>query len=93
MTDRGSVIEAVVVSWKLDCRERGSGARALAWTALYVLIALVLDVSLYWRERATLPWGVHPLAVGHPPGSGLGPVGEGGAHHRLNDLRPRGQVC
>ena len=37
--------------------------------------------------------GVHPLAVGHPPGSGLGPVGEGGAHHRQNDLRPRGQVC
>ena len=37
--------------------------------------------------------GVHPLAVGHPPGSGLGPAGEGGAHHRLNDLRPRGQVC
>jgi hypothetical protein len=23
----------------------------------------------YWRERATLPGG-HPLAVGHPPGSG-----------------------
>ena len=37
--------------------------------------------------------GAHPLAVGHPPGSGLGPAGEGGAHHRLNDLRPRSQVC
>ena len=48
---------------------------------------------LHWRERATLPLGVHPLAVGHPPGSGLGPAGEGGAPHRLNDLRPRGQVC
>jgi hypothetical protein len=43
----------------------------------------------YWRERATLPLGAHPLAVGHPRGSGLGPAGEGGAHHRLNDLRPR----
>jgi hypothetical protein len=37
--------------------------------------------------------GVHPLAVGHPPGSGLGPAGEGGAHHRLNHLPPGGQVC
>ena len=27
------------------------------WTALQVLIALVPDVSWYWRERATLPWG------------------------------------
>jgi hypothetical protein len=60
---------------------------------LQVLIALVLVVSCMWRERATLPPGVHPLAVGHPPGSGLGPAGEGGAHHRLNDLRLRGQVC
>jgi len=25
----------------------------------------------YWREPATLP-GVHPFAVGRPPGSGLG---------------------
>ena len=58
-----------------------------------VLVVLALVVSRYWRERATLPLGVHPLAVGHPPGSGLGPAGEGGAHHRLNDLRPRGQVC
>jgi hypothetical protein len=41
---------------------------------LQVLIALVLVVSCIWRERATLPLGVHPLAVGHPPGSGLGPV-------------------
>ena len=35
----------------------GTGARAPAWTALQVLIALVLVVSCYWRERATLPWG------------------------------------
>ena len=48
---------------------------------------------LYGRERATPSLGVHPLAVGHPPGSGLGPAGEGGAPHRLTDLRPRGQVC
>ena len=34
----------------------------------------VLVASCIWRERATLPLGVHPLAVGHPPGSGLGPV-------------------
>jgi hypothetical protein len=59
----------------------------------WVLVALVLAVSLYRCERATLPLGVHPLAVGHPPGSGLGPAGEGGAHHGRNDLRPRGQVC
>ena len=32
-----------------------------------------------WSERATLPMGVHPLAIGHPPGSGLGPAGEGGS--------------
>jgi integrase len=25
-------------------------------------------------DRPTPPLGVHPLAVGHPPGSGLGPV-------------------
>ena len=56
---------------------RGPGARLLLCT---------------WRERASLP-GVHPLAVGHPPGSGLGPAGEGGAPHCLTDLRPRGQVC
>jgi hypothetical protein len=56
------------------------------------LVALVLVVFRYLRERA-LPWGVHPLAVGHPPGSGLGPRGEGGAHHCLNDLHPGGQVC
>jgi hypothetical protein len=37
--------------------------------------------------------GVHPLAVGHPPGSGLGPAGEGGAPRCLTDLRPRGRVC
>ena len=36
---------------------RGTGARAPAWTALQVLIALVLVVSSYRRERATLPWG------------------------------------
>jgi hypothetical protein len=40
------------------------------------------------RTRHPFP-GVHPLAAGHPPGSRLGPAGEGGAHHRLNDLRPR----
>ena len=34
---------------------------------LDVLVALVLVVFRYLRERA-LPWGVHPLAVGHPPG-------------------------
>ena len=35
----------------------GTGARAPAWTALQVLVALVLVVSPYRRERATLPWG------------------------------------
>jgi hypothetical protein len=59
---------------------------------LDVLVALVLVVFRYLRERA-LPWGVHPLAVGHPPGSGLGLAGEGGAPYCLTDLRPRGQVC
>ena len=59
---------------------------------LDVLVALVLVVFRYLRERA-LPWGVQPLAVGHPPGSGLGPLGEGGAHHCLNDLHPGGQAC
>jgi hypothetical protein len=34
----------------------GTGARAPAWTVLQVLVALVLVVSPYRRERATLPW-------------------------------------
>ena len=68
---------------------RGAG-QSPAGAVLQVLIALVLVVARCWRERATLPLGVHPHAVGHPPGSGLGPAGEGGAHHRLNDLRPQG---
>ena len=71
----------------------GTGARAPAWTVLQVLVALVLDVSSVLARTRHPSLGVHPLAVGHPPGSGLGPAGEGGAHHRLNDLRPRGQVC
>jgi hypothetical protein len=45
---------------------------APAWTILQVLVALVLDVSCIWRERTTPPLGVHPLAVGRPPGSWLG---------------------
>jgi hypothetical protein len=48
--------------------------------------------SVLARTR-TPSLGVHPLAVGHPPGSGLGSAGEGGAPHCLTDLRPRGQVC
>src|SRR5215471_13860646 len=43
---------------------------------------------LYWRVRATPSRGVHPLAVGHPPGSGLGLAGEGGAPYCLTDLHP-----
>ena len=34
----------------------GTGARAPAWTVLQVLVALVLVVSPYRRECATLPW-------------------------------------
>ena len=34
----------------------GTGARAPAWTVLQVLVALVLVVSPYRRERATIPW-------------------------------------
>ena len=56
-------------------------------------------LSPWWSSSSVLARtrhpsrGVHPLAVGHPPGSGLGPAGEGGAPHCLTDLRPRGQVC
>jgi len=52
------------------------------WFSCSVLVALVLAVSLQWRERALLP-GIHPLAVGHPAGSGREPMGEGGAPCRL----------
>ena len=45
------------------------------------------------RGRALLRGRVHPLAVGHPAGSGLSPWGEGGAPCRLTDLRPRGLAC
>ncbi len=45
-------------------------------TVLQVIVALVLVVSRYWRGRATPSPGVHPLAVGHPPGSGLGVVAD-----------------
>jgi hypothetical protein len=39
----------------------GAGARAPAWTVLQVLVALVLLVSPYRRECATLPWRfIHP---------------------------------
>ena len=34
----------------------GTGARAPAWTVIQVLVALVLVVSPYRRECATLPW-------------------------------------
>jgi hypothetical protein len=34
----------------------GTGARAPAWTVLQALVALVLVVSPYRRECATLPW-------------------------------------
>ena len=66
---------------------RGSRGASPGVTVLQVLIALVLVVSCIGANAPPFPW-VHPLAVGHPPGSGLGPAGEGGAHHRLNDLRP-----
>jgi len=37
---------------------RGAGRQPRACgRVLQVLIALVLVVSCYWRERATLPWG------------------------------------
>ena len=71
----------------------GTGARAPAWTVLQVLVALVLDVSSVLARTRHPSLGVHPLAVGHAPGSGLGPAGEGGAPYCLNDLHPRGQVC
>jgi hypothetical protein len=50
-------------------------------------------LAWYLRGHALLRGRVHPLAVGHPPGSGLNPWGEGGAPYRLNDLRPRGLAC
>ena len=56
-----------------------------SWTAL-----LVLAVSRIGANAPPFPWGVHPLAVGHPPGSGLGPPDEGGAPYCLNDLRQVG---
>jgi hypothetical protein len=62
-------------------------------TVLQVPAALVLVVSPGIGACAPPFPGVHPLAVGHPPGSGLGSAGEGGAPHCLTDLRPRGQVC
>jgi hypothetical protein len=44
--------------------------------ALGVLVALLLVVSGIGAYAPPF-LGVHPLAVGHPPGSGLGPAGEG----------------
>jgi hypothetical protein len=69
-----------------------SGAHSDHRTGGHEAASLVLVIVLRWRGRATLP-GVHPLAVGHPPGSGLGPVGEGGAPCCLTNLRLRGQGC
>ena len=44
------------------------------------------------RSRA-LRVGVHPLAVGHPPGSWAKPPGQGGAPGWTNDLGPGALVC
>ena len=48
------------------------GRRSIVWlpARLPLLVVLVLVVFRHVRERALFP-AVHPLAVGHPPGSGL----------------------
>ena len=71
------------------------GSRSSVWLPAWLPAARRPGARrlLHLARTRTLSLEVHPLAVGHPPGSGLGPLGEGGAHHCLNDLRPVGQVC
>jgi hypothetical protein len=53
---------------------RARGREPPCGTALQVLVALVLVVFCI-GAKAPLFRGVHPLAVGHPPGGGLGLLG------------------
>src|SRR5690348_10554626 len=79
---------AVVLGSGQTCRRRGG----LLYLAAVQLASCWLRRPgarplLLARSRA-LRVGVHPLAVGHPPGSWAKPPGQGGAPGWTNDLGP-----